>query len=135
MIIFDAGGRERCDVAYRATNTPLQALATLNDVQFVEAARFLGERMILEGGVKPAERLSHGWRLALARAPDEKELSTLEKGFQRHLAHFKGNSAKAKPLLAIGEKSADESIDPVEHAAYTAMANLILNLDETITRE
>ena len=135
MIIFDQGGRERCDVATRSTNTPSQALATLNDVQFVEAARFLAERMILEGGEGVPGRLSHGWQLALARQPDSKELATLQKGFQRHLAHFKANPEEATKLLAIGEKPAAQESDPIEHAAYTAMANLILNLDETITHE
>ncbi|MEM7009954.1 MAG: DUF1553 domain-containing protein [Verrucomicrobiota bacterium] len=135
MIIFDAGTRERCDVARRSTNTPLQALATLNDVQFVEAARFLGERMMLEGGDSPVERLAYGWRLALAREPDDTELATLTNGFDKHLDHYKSNPTAAEQIRAIGGKPAAAEIDTAEHAAYTAIANLILNLDETITRE
>jgi len=134
MIIFDAGGRERCDVGRRETNTPLQALATLNDVQFVEAARFLGQRMIREGGDSPADRLIHGWRLALARQPDKLELSTLKSSYEKHLAHFKTNPDAAKKLITVGENESDIK-DPVELAAYATVANVILNLDETITRE
>ena len=74
MIIFDASGREACDVSRKATNTPLQSLATLNDTQFVEAARFLAQRMMLEDGATPAERLTWGWRLVLVRNPDADEL-------------------------------------------------------------
>jgi len=132
--IFDAGGRERCDVARRATNTPLQALATLNDVQFVEAARFLGQRMMMEGGDSVRDRLAHGWRLALAREPDEKELTTLEKGFHRHLGIYRDNPSAAEEIRSIGDSEAAQ-VDSSEHAAYTVIANLILNLDETITRE
>ena len=134
MIIFDAGGRERCDVARRATNTPLQALATLNDVQFVEAARFLGHRMILEGGGSPKARLIHGWRLAVARTPDQVELNTLMRSYQQHHDHFKKNPDAAKELLTIGEKPSGYK-DEVELAAYTAVANVLLNLDETVNRE
>ena len=134
MIIFDAGGRERCDVARRATNTPLQALATLNDVQFVEAARFLGQRMIQEGGQSAKDRLTHGWRLALARTPDQLELKTLLSSYQKHREHFQTNPDAAKKLLTIGEKKS-ESNDHAELAAYTAVANVILNLDETVNRE
>lgn len=134
MVIFDAGGRERCDVARRATNTPLQALATLNDVQFVEAARFLGERMIRKGGSSDAERLTYGWRLAVTRQPDALELNTLQKGLENHLKHYRNHPDEAKALIRIGEKEHGSS-DPVELAAYAAIANLLLNLDETITRE
>ena len=135
MIIFDAGGRERCDVAVRATNTPLQALATLNDVQFVEAARFLGERMLLEGGDSAAKRLAYGWRLALARKPDATEQAALEASFAKHLDRFRANPEAAKKLLAIGDTPAAAELDPTEHAALTAIANMILNLDETVSHE
>ena len=134
MVIFDAGGRERCDVARRSTNTPLQALVTLNDVQFVEAARFLGERMIREGGREDKERLTYGWRLAVTRQPDALELDIMQKSLAKHREHYRNYSEEAKALVQIGEKE-HTFRDPVELAAYTAIANLLLNLDETITRE
>lgn len=134
MILFDASGRERCDVARRATNTPLQALVTLNDIQFVEAARFLAQRIIMEGGASPSDRLQYAWLLTLARKPDSFELGTLESSFQHYLAYYQSQPNAAKRLINIGEQSSS-GFDSVELAAYTAIANVILNLDETITRE
>ena len=134
MILFDASGRERCDVARRATNTPLQALVTLNDIQFVEAARFLAQRIIREGGTTPSERLEYAWQLTLVRQPDSFETETLKKSFQHYLAHFQSQPKAAKQLIEIGERDSG-NFDSIELAAYTAMANVILNLDETITRE
>lgn len=134
MILFDASGRERCDVARRATNTPLQALVTLNDVQFVEAARVLAERMMREGGATPSDRVAYGWRLALARKPDLLERATLTESFQSYLGRFQRLPAAANELLSIGEAVVSRS-NSAELAAYTAIANVILNLDETVTRE
>lgn len=135
MIIFDASGREACNVSHNSTNTPLQSLATLNDIQFVEAARFLAQRMMLEGGSTPAEQLTYGWRLVLSRRPDETELGRLVSGYERHRAAFKRDSEKAEALLSIGEAPRDERLDVTEHAALTTIANVILNLDETVTKE
>ena len=135
MIIFDAAGREACNVDRNATNTPLQSLATLNDVQFVEAARFLAQRMMLEGGTAPAERLTYGWRLALSRRPDELELNRLVASYEHHLARFQREPGSAETLLAVGESPRDMTLDAAEHAALTTVANVILNLDETMTKE
>ncbi len=134
MILFDSSGRERCDVARRATNTPLQALVTLNDVQFVEAARFLAQRVILEGGNSVADRLNYAWRVTLARKPDAFELETLCKSLDHYLRHFQNHPKAAAQLIQLGE-SPSGALDVIELAAYTAVANVILNLDETITRE
>lgn len=134
MILFDSSGRERCDVARRATNTPLQALVTLNDVQFVEAARFFAERIISEGGSELADRLTYAWRLAFARFPDSLELRTLINSFQKHLAHYQRHPEAAVQLLTVGE-TASNSASSVDLAAYTAIANVILNLDEAVSRE
>ncbi len=134
MILFDSSGRERCDVARRATNTPLQALVILNDVQFVEAARFLAQRIMQEGGGTPSERLEYAWQLTLARHPDSFERETLQKSFQHYLTHYQAQPEAAEQLIEIGERDSND-FDPIELAAYTAMANVILNLDETITRE
>ena len=135
MLIFDASGREACRVDRSATNTPLQSLATLNDVQFVEAARFVAQRMMLEGGRTPEARLAYGWRLVLARQPDDTEMKRLFSGYQHHLSRFQAKPAKAEELLSIGDKPRDSTLDVVEHAALTAMANVILNLDEALTKE
>ena len=135
MIIFDSSAREACNVSRNATNTPLQSLATLNDVQFVEAARFLAQRMMLESGATPAERLAYGWRLALCRQPDGTELKRLVAGYEHHRSRFRADPKSAEALLTTGDKPRDSTLDAIEHAALTAMANVILNLDETVTKE
>jgi hypothetical protein len=135
MTVFDAPAREVCTVRRSRTNTPLQALALLNDTVFVEAARKLAERAISEGGVKPAERLTHAFRLAVARKPTEAELKILVDGFNHHLGTYFSDPDAATKLLAVGESPRNINIDPRELAAYTAMSNVILNMDQIITRE
>jgi hypothetical protein len=122
-------------VARRArTNTPLQALVLMNDEQYVEAARGLAERM-MAAGTTPADRLTNGFRLAAARRPADVELKLLTQTYERQLARYKAKPEEAKKLLAVGEAKANPALDPAEYAAYTMTANLILNLDEVITKE
>ena len=135
LAIFDAAGRETCTVRLGRTNTPLQALNLLNDVVYVEAARKLGERMLREGGVTPSDRLIHGFRLATARRPDAREQASLERALGRYVDRFKSDPDAAKSLLKFGESPADASLDPVELASYAAIGNVLLNLDETVTKE
>jgi hypothetical protein len=136
MVTFDAPNREACVVRRARTNTPLQALVLMNDTQFVEAARFFAERAIHEGGATPQERLTHAFRLATARRPDANELAVVTRVFQAHLEEYKSDTEAAKKLLDVGAKKGDLSgVDPSELAAYTMAASLILNLDETITKE
>jgi hypothetical protein len=135
LAIFDAAGREACTVRLGRTNTPLQALNLLNDIVYVEAARKLGERMMREGGSTPTDRLTYGFRLATSRRPDARELASLLKGFEQYTGRFRADPAAAKELLGVGESPADKSLDPGELAAYTASANVLLNLDETLTKE
>jgi hypothetical protein len=135
LALFDAAGREACAVRLGRTNTPLQALNLLNDVIYVESARKLAERMLKEGGSTPADRLTYGWRLAMARKPEGPELASLSKGFAAYLAKYRFNPGAATALLDVGESPRDDSLDPAELAAYTAAANVILNLDEAITKE
>lgn len=135
LMAFDAPSRENCIARRARTNTPLQALVLMNDEQYVEASRRLASRMIAEGGSQPADRLRYGFRLAEARDPNERELSVLSAQLATHQEHFKANVDAAKKLLAIGAAPRDESIDPAEHASYTLVANLLLNLDETMTKE
>ncbi len=132
MQLFDAPTRETCVLKRPRTNTPLQALVTMNDVQFVEASRHLAERMIREGG---DSRGRFGFQLTLAREPNQKESEALQKVFDDALTHYSHSPESAKQLLGVGESKADEALDPTELAAWTVVANLILNLDETLTRE
>jgi hypothetical protein len=111
MALFDAPTRETCSVVRNATNTPLQALVLLNEPQFVEAGTALGRRMIDEGGASPADRLSHGFRLATGRKPTVEELALLTKALVRHQQNLGGESE-----------------------AYAMIGSTLLNLDEFINR-
>ncbi len=134
MRIFDAPTREKCVIKRQRTNTPLQALVTLNDPQFVEAARFLAERMMKEGGATPQERIEYAYRLATSRRPRPAVASVLLEAYQQELTVFKKESERAETLLAVGDRKRDATLDAAEHAAWTIVASMILNLDETITR-
>jgi hypothetical protein len=134
LMAFDAPSRENCVARRARTNTPLQALALMNDEQYVEASRLLAERM-MTAAATPAERLAYGFRQATARKPADAELKVLTKLYERQLENYRKNPEGAKKLLAVGEAKRNESLDVAEHAAYTMVANLILNLDEAITKE
>jgi len=135
MSVFDGTGREMCRVRVDVTNTPLQALTLQNDVTFVEAARHLADRMITEGGTTPDEQLTYGWRLALARSPREDELHVLRRALDRYLPTYHENQDEALRLLNNGESERAAQLDVARHAAFTMVAQTILNLDETITQE
>ena len=113
---------------------PLAALYTLNDTQFTEAARFLAQRMMLEGGKTPQQRATFAYRLATARRPSAKALATLVGLYQIELQNFRKDAAKAKELLAVGEAKRDETLDMTQHAAWTVVAGVILNMDATLTK-
>jgi mono/diheme cytochrome c family protein len=135
MVTFDAAGREACTVRKARTNTPLQALTLMNDVTFVEAARVLAQRVIIQGGAKPDERITLAFRLLTGRRPRPVELQILRAGLEEHLAHYRTDRAAALKLVSAGESPRDKRLDVGELAAYTAVASLILNLDEAITKE
>jgi hypothetical protein len=134
MLTFNASKREVCSVRKDRTNTPLQALTLMNNVAFVEASRFLAERMLQEAGPSDTERLEHGFRLVLTREPSASELSLLQDAYARFHQHFDNAPRSARQLLRTGEKPPTEGLDPVEHATLTMVASLILNLDESISR-
>ena len=134
MLIFDAPTREKCVIQRPRTNTPLQALVTLNDPQFVEASRVFAERLIKQGGDAPADRINLGFRLATSRAATQRELRILEQLLNDQRKRFSQNPDAAKKFLSIGESARDETIDIIEHAAWMVVAQTILNLDETLTR-
>lgn len=131
---FDAPEREFCIVRRSATNTPLQSLVVMNDITFVEAARCLAERMMTDVSATPKDRIRYGVRLLLARQPSDEELRVLTDLWRNRLAAYRADPAAAAALLKVGESPRDETLDPASHAAYTSIASVLLNLDETITR-
>jgi hypothetical protein len=135
MATFNAAERETCIVRKDRTNTPLQALTLMNNVTFVEAARFLAERMLTEVGPRIEHQLAHGFRCVLARDPRDDEQLMLEEAHEQFRSGFSGNTPAAEQFLKVGEKPRDPSLDAIDHAAMTMVASLILNLDEAITKE
>lgn len=135
LMLFDAPSREVCTVSRSRTNTPLQALAILNEVTYVEAARQLAVRMMTQGGSIPEDRLTHGFRLATTRFPESDELQILLDGLKADWEHYQVDTKAAEELISAGESKAPPDLNSAELAAYTLAANVILNLDEVITRE
>src|SRR5207245_2998161 len=135
MATFDAPSREICQVKRARTNTPLQALELMNDVTYVEAARHLAQLMLTEGGRSADERIAFAFRRAVARRPTPAELQVLERGLERYRRNFDADPESAKRLIRQGDSPVDDKTDAVELAAYTSTAEVILNLDETITKE
>lgn len=133
MLTFDAPSRESCTVRRARTNTPLQALLLLNDVQFVEAARGLAQQLLSQPGTE-RQRLTRGFRMVTARKPRADELAILQQTLQLHRREYRNNLEAANKLLAIGESKRDLTLDAGEHAAWTLLSNLLLNLDETLTK-
>lgn len=134
MSNFDAPNREQFCTIRERSNTPLQALQLMNDVQHFEAARAFGERMLTEGGSTAEERILFAYRVALSREPRETELKVLLSTVQKFLERYQGDAAAAEAVVANGESEAAPQLDKRELAAYTLLGNLILNLDETIYR-
>ncbi len=135
LMAFDAPSRETCVARRARTNTPLQALVLMNDTQYVEASRHLAARMMTEGGDTAAKQLTFGFQICTARIPAEHELQVLTRVHADQLAHYQANPAEAEKLLVIGASPRVAGLDAASYAAMTMMANLILNLDETITKE
>ena len=134
LTLFDAPTREKCVLRRLTTNTPLQALVTLNDVQFVEAARTLAQRALLEGGESVEAQIIHAYRLATGVRPSDRVLAILKATYDEELPVFKNDAERASGLLSVGESKRDESLDAASHAAMTVVTNMILNLDATVTR-
>lgn len=134
MSNFDAPNREMFCTRRERGNTPLQALQLMNDVQHVEAARSLAERLLREGGPTAAQRIDYAVRLVLARAPGSSESQLLVETLEKFQQRYADDAAAAAELLTVGQAPAAETANPQELAAYTLLANLILNLDETVSR-
>jgi hypothetical protein len=132
MINFDASMRETCVVREGRTNTPLQALNLMNDVTFLEAARKLAERMITEGG---NQRLAYGFRWATGRSANEKETQVLAKLLDKFQSDYAANPKAAEAYVKQGKSPKNANLSDADLAAYTAIASVLLNLDETVTKE
>ena len=133
-MLFDSGKRQTCEVKPTRTNTPLHALITLNDTTFVEASRVMAER-IMKHGKTPADRIRFAFRLAATRAPERDETVLLVKRWEKLRAEFAAHRDQASKLLAVGQSPRDSQLDVADHAAYTVVCSLLLNLDEVLTRE
>ena len=134
-LFFDVATRQNCTVKTARTNTPLHALVTLNDVTYTEAARALATRMIHECGGDDASRLALGFMLCTSRPPTAREAAVLAESLNRFRREYKADPDAAKKLISAGESKPPADIEPVELAAHTALASLLLNLDETLTKE
>ena len=117
------------------TNTPLQALALLNEVAFVEAARNFGQRMLTEGGHDHPSRLKWGFRELTSRWPTDEELVIISALLDRSYKRYEGDESAAEDLVSVGDSETIDDIHIVGLAAYTQVASLLLNLDEVINRE
>jgi hypothetical protein len=134
MVAFDAAARNVCIVRRQSTSTPLQALALLNDPQIVEAARFLGQRMLKEGGTTARERVAWVFCATTGRAATDREVIILARLFAEQRELFQRDPKAAAKLLAVGDGRNDAKLDPVEAAASTVLALTILNHDEAVMR-
>jgi mono/diheme cytochrome c family protein len=134
MSIFDAPNRETCQVRRTRTNTPLQALVLMNDVQFIEAARRFAEQVITEGGDQVDQRIAYLYRSVLARNPKPYERQLVTQLYNEHLEEFLEQPEAAKSLISSGESVRDETLDATELAAWTMIVHLIFNLSETVTK-
>jgi len=132
---FDAPDREKCTARRTLTNTPLQALVLMNDPTYVEAARALATRAILESGKDAGSRLARAFRLATARLPSARETAVLRELLARQQGRYGSDSKAALELIRIGDSQPDPRLDARELAAWTIVASAILNLDETVTKQ
>lgn len=135
LAALDAPNRETCTVRRQRTNTPLMALVLLNDPTFVEASRALAERAMTQGGSTPQGRLAKIFQLVLARGPVELEADVLMQFYERQLAVYRDDEEAATKLLSVGESKRNEELNLAEHAAWTCVASMVLNLDEAMSKE
>jgi hypothetical protein len=131
---FDAPKREVCTAQRSTTNTPLQALVTLNDVTFFEAARVFAQRLMQETTADPEARIDFAFKLALSRPPTAEELSAMRSLFDDAREAYKIDAGAAEKLASVGEFPRP-TLDVTEHAAWSCVCNAVLNLDETVTKE
>ena len=134
MVNFDAPNREQSCTRRERSNTPLQALQLLNDVQHVEAARGLAQRALASGLADPNARIEYLFKSVVSRTPYPKELEVLQQQIKSHLERYTASPQDAQQLIQQGESKPSPEFNPSELAAYTLLASTILNMDETLTR-
>src|SRR5690606_686815 len=133
-MLFDVASRQVCTVKQSQTNTPLHALTLLNDVTYLEAARVLAARVMQEAA-SPEDRISQMVRLLAARRPNKDELGILRGRYETLRAAYQQDSEAATKLISVGESAVAAHLDRAELAALSAIATVIMNLDETQTKE
>jgi mono/diheme cytochrome c family protein len=134
MATFDAPNREVCTVRRIRTNTPLQALVTLNDPVYIEAAQALARRIVSQGGSSSSDRVRYAFRLALSRPPQAAELSRLERLYTQSLARFEKQPEAARKLATEPLGPPPKEMNVAELAAWTVVGNVLLNLDEALMK-
>lgn len=134
MNTFDGPSRESSCLRRERSNTPLQALLLMNDEQHVEAARALAQRILTEGGVTPEDRFNFAFRTVTARRPLDQECAVLKEILEKTLARYAADADAAKQAIAVGESKPNAELNPTELAAYTVVASILLNLDETLNK-
>ena len=135
MMAFDTPTRETCTLQRQRTNTPMQALVTLNDEQFVEASRGFAQRILKSPAKSFSDRLNWAFELATGHPANSIRKNVLKDTYSFQSKIFEKEPKRADDLLKIGESPRDTSIPPKEHATWTVLASMILNLDETLNRE
>jgi len=134
MVTFDAADKNVCTVKRQSTSTPLQALTLLNDTQIVEAARFVAQRMLTEGGSTLEGRVKWAFSLISGRAANEREVKVLEQLYDEQRALFAADSDAQNKLLAVGVKRNDDKLDRADLAAGTVLGIALFNHDTAIMR-
>jgi hypothetical protein len=134
MDVFDAPMRDMACTRRQRTDTPLQALVTMNDEQWIEAARALAQRVILEGGQQPQQRINLMSEILLSHKPRPQMAAVLENSVEQMKKHYASDPKAAHALLDVGEAKFNPSIPTPELAAWTMVASEMLNLDETVTK-
>ena len=136
LVTFDAPDRETCTVRRARTNTPLQALVLLNDPTYVEAARKLAERVLRETPASDTVEQRLDWlvQTVLSRPAKPRELQVLQALYEKQIARFEADAPAAEKLLGVGESERDRDLKLSSLASWTMLASVILNLDETVTR-
>jgi hypothetical protein len=135
LMAFDAPSREECAVNRVNSNTPLQALALLNDPTYVEASRAFAQRILKQGGPTVGAQITWAFESALCRPPEAVERRELRELFRKSLLRFKRDPASARAFISVGEATNPKGLSAIRLAAMTVVARAILNLHETITRD
>ena len=134
MVNFDAPNRESYCLRRERSNTPLQALDLMNDVQYFEAARNFAQRILTLGGATADSRVTYAFRTATGRYPTAQEAEIILTALRKHLAKYRATPEEARQAISFGESKADAKIDPAELASWALIGNLILNMDEVVTK-